>query len=324
MAKVRYAILAMIIILALAIGFIFGRLNWKNDDSSPQENHQKGYRYISPLLTCADTNPSGLMGSHLKDSLTSLIDEKIENNDVNHVSVYFRDLNNGPWVGIDEKEKFSPASLMKVPLMITALKLAENDPDFLEKKVTISQEDQGSTIPNILADENVAVGGQYTIEELIERMIKDSDNLAANAIIGNIPGDKLEETYDDLNIEPPTEEMPENFMTVLDYSSFFRILYNSSYLNRASSEKALEILATTSFQKGLVAGLPDNTKIAHKFGERVINDTKQLHDCGIIYPSKAGNYLLCVMTRGDDFDKMENTIKEISALVYQEFVIAKK
>jgi hypothetical protein len=43
---------------------------------------------------------------------------------------------------------------------------------------------------------------------------------------------------------------------------------------------------------------------------------KQLHDCGIVYlPGKP--YLLCIMTRGQDFTNLTSTVKEISALVYQ-------
>ncbi len=59
--------------------------------------------------------------------------------------------------------------------------------------------------------------------------------------------------------------------------------------------------------------------VAHKFGERSFLDkkTKQLHDCGIVYhPAKP--YVLCVMTRGDDFDKLSAVLRSVSALVYQE------
>ena len=46
-------------------------------------------------------------------------------------------------------------------------------------------------------------------------------------------------------------------------------------------------------------------------------EIKQLHDCGIVYYPKHP-YLLCVMTRGDSFEYLDDTIRDISHLVYQE------
>jgi hypothetical protein len=43
---------------------------------------------------------------------------------------------------------------------------------------------------------------------------------------------------------------------------------------------------------------------------------RELHDCGIVYlPDNP--YLLCVMTKGNDFAKMEKIIEEISRLSYE-------
>jgi beta-lactamase class A len=68
----------------------------------------------------------------------------------------------------------------------------------------------------------------------------------------------------------------------------------------------------------LVAGVPGNIEVAHKFGERTFQgavNERQLHDCGIIYAAEK-TYMLCVMTRGNDFNALSNVIKEISAEVY--------
>ena len=51
------------------------------------------------------------------------------------VSVYFRDLQYGPTFGIDEYSKFSPASLLKLPMMISYLSLSEDNPDILNKEI---------------------------------------------------------------------------------------------------------------------------------------------------------------------------------------------
>ena len=105
-----------------------------------------------------------------------------------------------------------------------------------------------------------------------------------------------------------------------NYASFFRVLFNASYLSRSLSEKALSLLAQSDFKDGLVAGVPPGIKVAHKFGFRItgINgEIKQLHDCGIIYYPRHP-YLLCIMTSGKSYEYLDDAIKELSRVVYQE------
>ncbi|MDQ5968539.1 MAG: beta-lactamase class [Patescibacteria group bacterium] len=56
------------------------------------------------------------------------------------IGIYVRNLNNGPWFGINENEKYSPASMMKVPILITFLKWIEQDSLVLDKKIFISKD----------------------------------------------------------------------------------------------------------------------------------------------------------------------------------------
>ena len=74
----------------------------------------------------------------------------------------------------------------------------------------------------------------------------------------------------------------------------------------------------TSFKDGLLAGVPRDVTVAHKFGSRRIGESEkvQLHDCGIVYAPERP-YILCVMTQGSDFTKLAGVIKSISANVYQ-------
>ena len=109
-------------------------------------------------------------------------------------------------------------------------------------------------------------------------------------------------------------------LSVRQYASFFRLLYNASYLNRTHSEQALALMAGSSYVKGLAAGVPKSVPVAHKFGERGNLDANiryQLHDCGIVYHPHTP-YLLCIMTQGDDFARMERAIRDISRLFYEE------
>jgi beta-lactamase class A len=282
------------------------------------EIHKKG-KLTSPLLAYdLPGNVGGKEFGTYEKKLREKVDMLIATKKVSHISVYFRNLLDGGWIGINETEKFTPASLLKVPNMITLLKEAEKDPTLLKRQLVYTKK-LSDGIPYFPATKTLEMNTSYTVEELIERMVKYSDNEAMYLLRDNFDATLFNQLYIDLSIATPDDTISDDFMTVKTYASFFRILYNASYLSIDSSEKALEILTQTDFKNGLVAGVPKNTIVAHKFGERTYTDdgTKQLHDCGIIYHPN-DPYLLCVMTRGDNFDTLVGVIKDTSASVWNE------
>lgn len=160
-------------------------------------------------------------------------------------------------------------------------------------------------------------GKEYTIEELLDLSLIDSDNNATDLLIMQLSEDELRNSYEDLGIQVPIDNPGAYTMNVGVYSSFFRILYNSSYLSRDASEEFLADLSHSTFTRGLVAGVPPGVTVSHKFGEHQIpGGLKQLHDCGVIYRADRP-YILCVMTQGDDFNKLATSIADISKSVWE-------
>lgn len=277
-----------------------------------------GHKFINPLLECDNYYPTKTASLELlENQLQAYVSGAISSGKASKISLYYRDLNNGPWIGIGENDFYAPASLLKVPIMIAALKYAENNPEFLKKKIKYSQLTEDGVVPNITDVDVVKLGSTYTIEKLLEYMIISSDNEAKNLILFNIQESVVTDVYADLGIIVPGIRTPDDFMSVKDYSAFFRILYNATYLNKQMSEKGLEILSRAKFNAGLRKGVPEGMVVCNKFGERGIPGTnlKQLHDCGIIY-SEGHPYLLCVMTRGEEWDELANIIAEISSMVH--------
>lgn len=198
-------------------------------------------------------------------------------------------------------------------------KLAEKDPGILDKQIKFERFNNDVMQENSLIPPQVplVVGQSYSVQQLIDQSIIFSDNQAMVLLLNNINPADLRSTYLDLHLEDPLGSTSKGLVSVKEYSSFFRILYNSSYLNRAYSEKALEILSRVAYKDGLVAGVPSDIKIAHKFGEGLTeNGGFQFHDAGIIYHENKP-YLLCVMTRGKDPKQLQNTIAAVSRVVYQ-------
>ena len=242
------------------------------------------------------------------------------------ISYYFRDLNNGPWIGIDEDEPHSPASLIKIPLAMAYYKQAELTPEILKQEI-LNVSEENTDEQNIKPESKLQANTSYTVEQLIQYMLVHSSNEAfklLNKYLYAHDSSKLSNIYVDLGIKlsPDTPQNPNgNIISVREYASFFRILYNSSYLSKMHSEHMLQYLSTTTFDEGIVGGVPAGTTVSHKYGERYFEASKehQLHDCGIIYAAHKP-YLLCIMTRGNDLEELSSIIRDISASTYRTFV----
>jgi beta-lactamase class A len=317
--------LFLLILIFFSLGFFLGKNNQNNTSSYIEIRNTKNFKFINPLLECESASFSQNAALDLlKAKINSLLDKLTSNHQITLASVYYRDLNNGPWLGINEKEDFSPASLIKVPLMITYYKEAESNPDILKQSLVYTSQKDDLT-QDIIPSVTLIPNQSYTIEELMREMIVYSDNQAYNLLLNNIDNQLLINTYQDLGVDlSEAFNNPDgNIIPVKSYASFFRVLFNASYLNNEMSEKALRLLSEVQYKDGLVKGVNNsNISIAHKFGERTFTDTgeKQLHDCGIIYiPQKP--YLLCVMTRGNDFTKLASAIAQISETIYQDLTL---
>lgn len=289
-----------------------------NSSHEMQVMRSGGYKLINPLLDFDNATHSGLSSvTRMESEVNNVVQKILADRRATFVSVYYRDLNNGPWMGINEHENYSPASLLKVPIMIAALKKAETQPDFLKQKVKFEAPLVPASEDNPKAANMIKPGTTYTVEELVFQMAARSDEEAKLLVLKAIGDNTFSQVMKDLGVELKGVRTADDIMSVKDYSSFFRVLYNGTYLNKDMSEKALEILSQSDFKIGIVAGVPDGITVAHKFGERTIGGPggKQLHDCGIVY-SPNGPYLVCIMTRGNDYNALSAAIAEISKTVY--------
>jgi len=284
------------------------------------------YRFIDPLLVCdVSEKKETTEFVNLKIKIQSLIDGKINSDKASIVSVYF-DMRDGNWLNINPSTKYSPASLMKVPTAIAYFKEAEVNPAVLQNKMLFDGSFDYNKLEFFKPEKVIESNQSYKVEELLYRALGYSDNNAYYILANNMEGNLLNEVYSDLGIVWPKKisEAQDDFITVKQYANFFKVLYNASYLERKMSEKALSFLSQSNFPQGIIAGVPKdkNIVVAHKFGERNFGQTadpasqKELHDCGIIYyPDHP--YLLCIMTKGTNFNDLASTISDISSTVYQ-------
>jgi beta-lactamase class A len=286
---------------------------------TPIRQNSKQFKYINPLFGCDSPAEAVAFSEYtpLKNKVQAIINQK--NSSIQNVSFYFKDLTTGHWTGINDNLSYNPASLMKVALMIVYYHQAEENPAILQKKVTYRPY---SSPEPFQAPSELKTGQDYTVEQLIEAMIIESDNGAMDTLLANVNNISFNEIFSDIGIQNPESVQRNNYIiSTKTYTLFFRLLYNATYLSHDFSEKALELLSRATYKNGLVAALPQDIPVAHKFGEYVLSaDGKiptgyELHDCGIVY-YPGHNYLICIMTKGRDLEDLTGIIQNISQVVY--------
>jgi beta-lactamase class A len=274
-----------------------------------------GYEYIKPLEYAEPENESPLYGS-LKTKIETLVADKKKNGILKDASVYVRDFNKGNWMSFQGKVPFHPGSLIKVPILISYLKFEEHQPGILNAPVTFQA---GQYIPSqSYNSKQIEVGKTYTIRELLEYMIKYSDNNATYLLKKNLDVGQFKKTYDNVGLAVPNIMDVNYSLSAEDFSVFLKVLFNAGYLSIENSEYAIKLLTGCDFKEGFLKGLPAGTPVAHKFGEWGDGGMQhELHESGIIYLN-GDAYILTVMTSGKNIQDLTKTIQEISQVFYQE------
>lgn len=323
--KFRAAVIFSVFIIGALFGYFLSSQNFHSEltgilkELYPIRAADEKYKLINPLISYH--LPESVIFENfgiLENKFNAVIQRFTQKNNLGKVSVYFRDLNSARLVSINSNAVYEPASLLKVPVMIAYFKKSEGDPYLLNKKLLYRASGQ-LAVPHeeksVLKD-----GDYYSVEFLIKEMIMSSDNGALDLLVANIDTKFLYEVFADLGISFPSAG--DYTISARNYSLFFRTLYNATYLDKEMSQRALELLSGAEFVEGLVAGIPEDLQVAHKFGIKGVYEGAslvgaELHDCGIIY-YPAHPYLLCVFSSGKDLVNLKNFIKEISQIGYGE------
>lgn len=318
----RGALLAGGAVLFAALGwFANGWWTGRGGEPAPRRVRLGGFRLVSPLLDVE--LPEGYSVRHepipFKHQVARFVEDQIASGKVREMSVYYRDLLDGPWFGINEKRKYDPASLLKVPVMIAWLKRAEHDPRVLQGTFLFDAQSYPGGPQNVAPARSLVPGTRYTVEELLRYMVAYSDNKAMWLLYSALGQEELGRVMDGMDVANDPS-VAGNAMSAHGYSGFFRILFNAAYLGKEMSEKALQLLTEQEFRQGIAGGVPQGTTVAAKFGERTpLSGVEgvQFHEFGIVYHPR-GPYILGVMTAGNDLRVQAEVVRQLSALVYQE------
>ncbi len=275
---------------------------------------QRGYKLIKPMLWAKPAKESQAF-SALKSQIINLIENDQRQHLLTSASVYLYSFADGEWTYVNPNESYNPGSLIKVPMLMAYLQMAEKDPKILAKKILCENSDYIPT--QTYETHSINPGRIYTVKELLHSMIAYSDNNATNLLNKNVDLNIFRRTFTDLNIPEP-DLADRNFqISAKRYSRFLIVLYNASYLSRSASETALQLLSECDFKDGMVKDLPSSVAVAHKFGEWGNNkiNLHELSESGIVYYHDRP-YLITVMTKGTNVKDLGPEISKISRMTY--------
>lgn len=237
--------------------------------------------------------------------------------------IYFEYLPTGIHIGINDRQPFLRASLVKIPLAMRAYRLIEEGKLKFEDTLTIEERDLDRGFGTLWKRGS---GAKIAIRDALKIMLSESDNTAYNILNKHINNEILQSrgenneiflsnVYDFLDI-PRVPDGKTLAITPRNYTSILKSLYFSSYLKPESSQEILDYLTKTPFSSFLAQNIPSDVAVAHKYA--VYNSSEDEHkvtsDCGVVYLPKRP-YLLCVMVEASP-DDAKPIISDISGMIY--------
>lgn len=221
--------------------------------------------------------------------------------------IYIKNLDSLDTFSYNESELFYGASLFKVPIAVAALKEIENGQLGFNDKVTYTQADFASGTGSI---NQSSYGTKFTVDELLDKLLKESDNSAQNMLMRILDKKQLQNAYGIITIQ--NYFYINNTLTPEQMANFFEQLAKTDYLTESDKELLLNKMTSTLFDDRISAGLDQNIKFSHKIGNWP--DTGTWHDCGIAQRNNK-KVVACVMSRGTTYEQFLEVAKETGKFV---------
>lgn len=273
---------------------------------------------------------SRVSAADLKESIQPLIDAH-----EGKVGVLIRHLETGEQFDWRADEVQPTASLIKLPVMVAAYRMADQSTLDLSKLITLKEEDKvpGSGI----LTGHFSAGVSLSIRDAIRLMIRYSDNTATNLVVDQIglpataavmeslgfPETRLNSKVyrGDTTIAPDRSKLYGlGSTTARETVSLLEQIHKGSAASADSCKAMLDHLLACDDKTMIVSQLPSGTKVAHKSG--AVNESRC--NAGIVYGPK-GPFAICVLTTENkdrswkDDNAAHMLIGEIARIAFDHF-----
>lgn len=240
------------------------------------------------------------------------------------VSVYAAALDPQTFATLDGEVAVAPdtrrvaASIIKLPILACALETVAAGELSLDEQITVAQQDIVGGSGNIQAR---GAGVSYSVDELLRAMIAQSDNVAANLIIGRLGMDAVNETCAVLGLAQTAlarmmmdtdaqAQGRENYTSARDAATVLQRLAAGTIATPELCERARGYLLAQEDVRGIVEGVPGDVSVAHKTGSLA----NAQHDAAIVYAERP--YVLTVLTQDLEREQALALERDISSVIY--------
>jgi beta-lactamase class A len=237
-------------------------------------------------------------------------------------------LGSGDELLINPDISFHPASTMKICVMLEVFDQARQGVYSLNDSIPVKNEFTSiadRSLYSLSEDDDSEkdlyrlIGQMLPIQELVQRMITVSSNLATNILMERITPELTSDFMcrlgaQGLVIRRGVEDDVafrlglNNAATARGFMQILLKLAKGEVLSPTDSNAMIDILSQQQFNEMIPARLPTNIRVAHKTGWT----GDYTHDIGIVYPSKGDPFVLVILTRG--FEKEEKAHPFIGSL----------
>ncbi len=235
-------------------------------------------------------------------------------------SVFCLELDRGLFVNWEGDVSFPAASTIKLPIMLALFQDIDAGKVRLDERLTIKPELIASGSGSIQYEKP---GREYTMLEIVTKMIAISDNTATNVIIERLGGaEALNQRFVEWGLQSTVirNSLPDlegtNTTTAQDLSNVLLTIEHGKSVSLKSRDRMLGILEQTTTNTLLPPGLEKGSLIFHKTGDigTVLGDT------GIVDMLNGDRYVITVLAKRPHNDPQGKLlIQEISKAVYEQF-----
>ncbi len=258
--------------------------------------------------------------------LAASIDKAISPS-VGSAGVYVKSLNTGAMAMEEEDRIFPMASLFKVPILVELLRQQSLGMSDMNTTIRLQQK-YWSDGAGVLQGQ---IGKEFQVHELVDYMIRISDNVAALALLDLVGTDNvnltlqangLEKTR--LRIGQSTRDWGgphgENTTTAREMGLLLEKLATGKILNDRASKEAIRLLSQQQQVSWLPTLLPPGVKVAHKTGEL----PGVRHDAGIVYGARSQFVVVVLTSDLGNLDDAAQSIARVARAAYDYLETGKK
>jgi beta-lactamase class A len=216
------------------------------------------------------------------------------------------DLKSGDTYGLNEFESMQAASLIKLPVMTLLLKQADDGKLNLDSTYILKNSDKVGGSGSLIGSPE---GTVLTYRRLIQYMGHESDNTAFNIIRKYFGDDVINNFAAGLGMK--NTDIKENMTSPSDVALLLEKIYDGRILSSKSKDLFFEVLTKTIYEDYLPKGVPDDIRVAHKYGSEV----HVLNDAGVVFTKEP--YVVVILTGGIVESEAQKIFPRLSQTIYE-------